>query len=152
MKYFENFLKNIIILITNPNITRFLFFIFFASIGTNAIATIIESAFSAFAIDAIFTFPIITSDNYHGGVLATNLLLNNGCKKSAHISGPLEINTPGNKRYQAFIDITKENNIEAVVIEGKLDTFEGYKKIGFKLFQEHPDIDGIFSNSDIIAA
>jgi LacI family sucrose operon transcriptional repressor len=96
--------------------------------------------------------PFITSDNYHGGVLATNLLINKGCKKLAHISGPLEINTPANKRYQAFIDITKENNIEAVVIEGKLDTFEGYKKIVFKLFQDHPDIDGIFASSDIIAA
>lgn len=96
--------------------------------------------------------PFITSDNYHGGVLATNLLINKGCKKLAHISGPLEINTPANKRYQAFIDVTKEKNIESVVIEGKLDTFEGYRKIVLKLFDEHPDIDGVFASSDIIAA
>jgi Transcriptional regulators len=96
--------------------------------------------------------PFITSDNYHGGVLATNLLINKGCKKLAHISGPLEINTPVTKRYQAFIDVTKEKNIEGIVIEAKLDAFEGYKKIVFKLFQDHPDIDGIFASSDIIAA
>jgi LacI family sucrose operon transcriptional repressor len=96
--------------------------------------------------------PFITSDNYHGGVLATNLLINKGCKKLAHISGSLEINTPANKRCQAFIDVTKEKNIEAIVIEGKLDSFEGYKKMVFKLFQDYPDIDGIFASSDIIAA
>ena len=96
--------------------------------------------------------PFITSDNYHGGVLATTLLINKGCKKLAHISGPLELNTPANNRYQAFIDVTQEKNIEAIVIQEKLDTFEGHKKMVFKLFQDHPDIDGIFASSDIIAA
>lgn len=96
--------------------------------------------------------PFITSDNYHGGVLATTLLITKGCKKLVHISGPLELNTPANKRYQAFKDITKEKNIESIVIEEKLDNFEGYKKMVFKLFQEHPDIDGVFASSDIIAA
>lgn len=96
--------------------------------------------------------PFITSDNYHGGVLATNLLINKGCKKLAHISGPLELNTPANNRYKAFIDVTKEKNIDGIVIQGKLDTFEGYKKIIFKLFKDYPNIDGIFASSDIIAA
>lgn len=96
--------------------------------------------------------PFVTSDNYHGGVLATNLLINKGCKKLAHISGPLELNTPANNRYKAFIDVTKEKNIDGIVIQGKLDTFEGYKKIIFKLFKDYPNIDGIFASSDIIAA
>lgn len=96
--------------------------------------------------------PFITSDNYHGGILATNLLISKGCKKLAHISGPLELNTPANNRYRAFIDATKEKNIDGIVIQGKLDTFEGYKKIIFKLFKDYPDIDGIFASSDIIAA
>jgi len=96
--------------------------------------------------------PYITSDNYHGGVLATNLLIDKGCRKLAHISGPLEINTPANKRYQAFVDVTNEKNIDNVIIQGKLDTFEGYKKLVYKLFKEHPSTDGVFASSDIIAA
>ncbi|MCB2295044.1 LacI family DNA-binding transcriptional regulator [Clostridium algoriphilum] len=96
--------------------------------------------------------PFITSDNYHGGVLATKLLIDKGCRKLAHISGPLEINTPANKRYQAFVDVTNEKNIDNVIIQGKLDTFEGYKKLVYKLFKEHPNIDGVFASSDIIAA
>lgn len=96
--------------------------------------------------------PFITSDNYHGGTLATKLLIDKGCKKLAHISGPLEINTPANKRYEAFVDITKKYNIESIVIEGKLDSFEGYKELVHNLFKDHPNIDGVFASSDIIAA
>lgn len=96
--------------------------------------------------------PFITSDNYNGGVLATELLINKGCKKLAHISGPLELNTPANKRYEAFLDITKKRNIKSIVIQGNLDTFEGYKKLVFNLFKETPTIDGVFASSDLIAA
>lgn len=96
--------------------------------------------------------PLITSDNYNGGVLATNLLIKKGCKKLAHISGPLTLNTPANKRCNAFMDVTKENSIESIVIESKLDTFSGYTEMIFDLLKKHPDIDGIFASSDIIAA
>lgn len=96
--------------------------------------------------------PFITSDNYKGGFLATNLLIKKGCKKLAHISGPLELNTPANKRYVAFMDVVKENNAEYVIKQTKLDTFENYVKLVKKMFEEHPDIDGIFASSDMIAA
>ena len=66
------------------------------------------------ALDRTFTnnIPFVTSDNYHGNlaVQATNILIDKGCKKIAHISGPLEINTPANKRYQAFMDVVLERN------------------------------------------
>ncbi|WP_234124612.1 LacI family DNA-binding transcriptional regulator [Clostridium hydrogenum] len=98
------------------------------------------------------SIPFITSDNYKGGFLATKLLITKGCKKLAHISGPLELNTPANKRYVAFMDVVKENNIDYVIKQTKLDTFENYIKLVQKMFDEHPDIDGIFASSDIIAA
>lgn len=96
--------------------------------------------------------PFITSDNYKGGFLATKLLIEKGCKKLAHISGPLELNTPANKRYVAFMDVVKENNVEYVIKQTKLDTFENYTKLVRKMFEEYPDIDGIFASSDMIAA
>lgn len=106
------------------------------------------------AIDRNFdnNIPFITSDNYYGGKLATNLLIEKGCKKIAHICGPLEINTPANKRYQAFIDIVIEKNVDYVIKEAKLDIYKSYEKIAYKLFEENPDIDGIFASSDMIAA
>lgn len=96
--------------------------------------------------------PYITSDNYRGGSLATNLLIDRGCKKLAHISGPLGLNTPANKRYQAFMDVVFQRKVDYVVKEAKLDIFESYEKLAYKLFEEHPDIDGIFASSDMIAA
>ncbi|WP_291632857.1 LacI family DNA-binding transcriptional regulator [Clostridium sp.] len=106
------------------------------------------------AIDRNFSqgIPYVTSDNYNGGVLATNLLIDKGCKKIVHISGPLELNTPANNRYKAFMDIVKKRNVEYVIVEAKLDIFESYEKLAYKLFAEEPDIDGVFASSDMIAA
>lgn len=108
------------------------------------------------AIDRYFSekIPYVASDNYNGGVLATKLLIQKGCKKIAHISGPLILNTPANNRYKAFMDVVKENNIENVVVETKLNVFDTdeYKKLIIKLFTDHPDIDGVFASSDLIAA
>lgn len=97
--------------------------------------------------------PYIASDNYNGGVLATNLLIEKGCKKLAHISGPLILNTPANKRFEAFIDVTNKRHIDHVVVETRLNSFEieEYEKLIYKLFTDYPDIDGIFASSDIIA-
>lgn len=98
--------------------------------------------------------PYIASDNYNGGVLATNLLIEKGCKNLAHISGPLTLNTPANKRFQAFIDVATKKHIKHVVVETRLNSFgiEEYEKLIYKLFSDHPDIDGVFASSDIIAA
>ena len=108
------------------------------------------------AIDRFLSenIPYIASDNYAGGVYATKLLIEKGCRMLAHISGPLILNTPANKRYTAFTDIVKENNISFVVLETKLNNFdmEEYKKLIYQMFEEHPGIDGIFASSDMIAA
>ena len=108
------------------------------------------------AIDRFLSedIPFIASDNYNGGTLATNLLIEKGCRKIAHISGPLKLNTPANQRYKAFQDVANKNNIPYVVTETKLNSFdmEEYERMIYKLFKEHSDIDGIFASSDLIAA
>lgn len=98
--------------------------------------------------------PYITSDNFTGAVMATNLLIERGCKYLAHISGPLELNTPANDRYYGFLKVVKEKNIEYVVVETKLNKFEieEYERIITELFEKHTNIDGIFASSDMIAA
>lgn len=110
--------------------------------------------FPIVALDRNFSnnIPFITSDNYAGGRLATNLLIDKGCKKLAHISGPLELSTPANKRYQAFIDVVTERKVDYVIEQTKLDIYESYEKLAYKIFEKHPDIDGVFASSDMIAA
>ena len=39
-----------------------------------------------------------------------------------------------------------------VIKQAKLDIFEGYEKLAYKLFEEYSDIDGVFASSDMIAA
>ena len=113
----------------------------------------INSSLPIVTIDRDFSngVPFITSDNYNGGRLATNLLIDKGCKKIAHISGPLEINTSANNRSKAFIDVVLERNIDYVIEQSKVDTLENYKKLAYRIFEEHPDIDGIFAGSDLLA-
>ena len=96
--------------------------------------------------------PFISSDNYNGGKLATRFLIDKGCKKLAHISGPLELNTPANNRYRAFMDLVTEEKIAYVVKQTKLNEFESQEKLIYELFEENPNIDGIFASSDMIAA
>lgn len=98
--------------------------------------------------------PYILSDNYEGGLLATNHLIEKDCRKLAHISGSLKLNLLANKRSEAFLDVVRSKNIEHVTIQTDLDGFDfsEYEKIINALLEKHPDIDGIFASSDIIAA
>jgi LacI family sucrose operon transcriptional repressor len=101
----------------------------------------------------ISAFPYIRSDNYEGGKLATELLIQKGCKKLAHICGELKSHMFGIARYTAFRDVTSEHGIETVVVE--TDTLGVHReKTEFainQLFENHPDIDGVFVSSDLVA-
>lgn len=98
--------------------------------------------------------PYITSDNYQGGSLATNLLINKGCKKIVYIGGNLKLDLFANKRYDVFLEIAEKRGIEHLIVQTDLNGFNiaEYRKLIFDLLKEHPDIDGIFASSDLIAA
>lgn len=44
-----------------------------------------------------------------------------------------------------------EKNIDYVIEQSKLDTLENYERLAYRIFEEHPDIDGIFASSDLLA-
>lgn len=98
--------------------------------------------------------PYISSDNFTGGSLAAELLVNKGCKKIAHICGNLELQLLANRRTEAFQAIMKEKGIPHMIIQTDMNVFDQaqYEQMIHRLLQEHPDIDGIFATSDIIAA
>ncbi|MCA0757501.1 LacI family DNA-binding transcriptional regulator [Paenibacillus sp. N4] len=98
--------------------------------------------------------PYISSDNRMGGSMAAKLLLAQGCRKIAHICGNLELQLLANRRTEAFLEVMKENGMEPVVVQTDIDVFQQlqYGRIIRRLFEEHPDIDGLFATSDIIAA
>lgn len=98
--------------------------------------------------------PFVSSDNYEGGRLATNLLIDKGCRKIANICGNLDLDMLSNKRHDAFIDTAVSRNVEYLTVQTSLDGFDidQYERIVCELFEQHPDIDGIFTSSDMIAA
>ena len=101
----------------------------------------------------IADIPFVSSDNYQGGKLAAELLVQKGCKTVAHISGDLSLDLLSNKRAEGFIDTLRKHQIEPIIIQLGTDSFDqsAYGSILTSLFDEYPHIDGIFASSDIIA-
>jgi len=99
------------------------------------------------------SIPYISSDNYRGGILATKHLVDKGCKKIAYLSGNLRLNLLAKQRYDAFIEQVSGQDIEYVVRQTDINGFKytEYAEMIASLFQEHPDIDGVFASSDILA-
>ena len=97
--------------------------------------------------------PYVTSDNYQGGKLAIELLLKRGCTKIAHMCGSLNLDMLANQRHRAFMDVAEEQKIPCVTVETDINVFEvkKYEELLLALFAEHPDVDGLFLNSDIMA-
>ena len=100
------------------------------------------------------SIPYVSADHYKGGVLAAKLLIRKGCRKIAHISGNLKLHLLAKSRYDGFMDTITRAKIPHVVVETNLNGFkyDEYEKIVENLFREHPDIDGVFASSDVIAA
>ncbi|MFC4324318.1 LacI family DNA-binding transcriptional regulator [Litchfieldia salsa] len=97
--------------------------------------------------------PVVSSDNYGGGKQATQLLLNKGCKKIIHINGPDFLETPANLRRRAYEDVMRENHLVPITYEFPYKaTHETVQEIIKTLFDEIPDVDGIFASDDLIAS
>jgi LacI family sucrose operon transcriptional repressor len=98
--------------------------------------------------------PFVSSDNYSGGRLATELLISKGCKKLALIMGNRNLPMLANLRADAFEDITTAYNIPHVTMQTHIMGFDpiDYDEITNRLLREHPDVDGIFTTSDLIAS
>lgn len=94
------------------------------------------------------TIPSITSDNVLGGVMAAKKLVQSGCKNIIHLRGPSDLITVVD-RARGFYQVIDENNIDCYSFD--LD-FKTPDINDIEMFiKKHPDVDGIFCSSDIIA-
>jgi LacI family transcriptional regulator len=99
--------------------------------------------------------PGITSvsiDNHTGGVLATQHLLDQGCRRIGHISGPLDW-WEARQRKQAWQDTLKKTGINIAdghCSEGNWSSSSG--EIAFnRLLETYPDMDAVFVGNDQMA-
>ncbi|NME82687.1 LacI family DNA-binding transcriptional regulator [Clostridium sp. SM-530-WT-3G] len=97
--------------------------------------------------------PIIGSDNYNGGKIATELLISKGCTKIINIDGEFCLRTMARLRKTAYEDIMKANKMTPITYEIK-SAFDGGNQIEIanKILDEHPDVDGVFATNDLFAA
>ncbi|MFC6164352.1 LacI family DNA-binding transcriptional regulator [Lactiplantibacillus dongliensis] len=107
------------------------------------------------AIDRIMNqdIPIVESDNYRGGVVATTRLIDQGAQHIIHINGPRELATPARRRRDAYEAVMREHGLTPSTYEIDFNLPEGRKKQLFRqLLIDHPEIEGIFSSNDTDAA
>ncbi|WP_411343462.1 LacI family DNA-binding transcriptional regulator [Paenibacillus sp. WLX1005] len=99
------------------------------------------------------TIPVVSSDNYEGGRLATQRLIDRGCQHIVHFNGPAELETPAQLRRKAFEDVMQQHGLPHYTyeIELPLDRDDQLTFIR-RAFDEHPEMDGIFASNDMIAA
>lgn len=89
------------------------------------------------------------SNNYEGGRLATNHLIECGCKHIVSLSGKIEF--PASWfRWKGYTDVCVEQGLEPRYVESLFNFEDGYTNAQ-KLLDQYPDVDGIVAACDILA-
>ena len=107
------------------------------------------------AIDQVVgkNIPVVSSDNYQGGLRATQRLLDAGCRHIIHTNGPLGLDTPTQKRREAYEHLMTKNNLPAITyhLDFNISTIDK-ERVFRRIFEEHPEVDGIFAANDTDAS
>ncbi|WP_334329419.1 LacI family DNA-binding transcriptional regulator [Companilactobacillus sp. HBUAS59699] len=107
------------------------------------------------AIDRVMNedIPVIASDNYMGGKLATELLINSGATHIMNTDGPVNLETPAHRRREAYEDVMKKHNMipHTYLVDFSWDIDRKKQEIE-KMFAMYPDMNGIFVTNDMDAA
>ena len=96
----------------------------------------------------------VQCDNYQGGKLAAEHLIECGCRNLLHFGGVAGKDMPADRRADGFSDICKRAGIpyRILVSDRLLYGSMHYEDFIRRALQEFPDVDGIFASSDLIAA
>lgn len=96
----------------------------------------------------------ITCDNYEGGLLATEHLFSKGCRNIVLISGEQDVSMPADSRVEGYLDVMRKVGLEPRIYHATKNMFhsQDYYSLIEQVLDENPDMDGIFTSSDIIAA
>ncbi|SDB83891.1 transcriptional regulator, LacI family [Pelagirhabdus alkalitolerans] len=100
------------------------------------------------------SIPYVASDNYHGGELAAQHLIEKGCKNLLHISGPLEFDMLSNRRADAFQLTCSRHKVNWEVLEGaniEATYADNWRFIDENLKASLSNYDGIFCSNDLMA-
>lgn len=94
---------------------------------------------------------VVRVNNYAGAQMAVRHLLEIGCKRIAHIYGPLEMIT-ARERLAGFEDLVKAFDwFSPTLMVPGVFSIDGGRKAIETLLAKHPDVDGIFAGNDLMA-
>ncbi|WP_283588388.1 LacI family DNA-binding transcriptional regulator [Limosilactobacillus viscerum] len=97
--------------------------------------------------------PVVAADNYAGGVLAVDRLLKDGCQHIIHTNYPHGLPSPNLERRRAYEELMQKHHRQSVTYEVNFDSSVDEKLAIFRrLFDEHPEVDGIFADNDTNAS
>ncbi len=91
----------------------------------------------------------VQSDNYNGARIATEHLIECGCKKLVLMRGSLQYSS-SQQRYQGYADVCREHGIEPRFVNNKYSYDEGVQSAR-ELLECYPDTDGILASTDLVA-
>ena len=85
-------------------------------------------------------------DNVAGARTGVEYLLSIGRRKVGTVTGPLDM-TAGLDRLTGYQDVMKEAGLPTAIAYGDF-TADGGEQAALRLFDEHPDLDGVFGDSE----
>jgi LacI family transcriptional regulator len=91
----------------------------------------------------------VSVNNYEGARMAVRHLVEIGCRKIAHISGPQSLYL-SQERSNGYKSIIENESYGPILYEGDF-TLESGTRVTEKLLEEHLDVDGIFYANDLMA-
>lgn len=106
----------------------------------------IERDLTSVGIDSVYF------DGYANARMATQHLIECGCKKIGHITGPTHMEIV-KERVKGYKDCLKENNLylgEEMIANGDYSHLSGYVAVK-QLMEQVPDMDGLFCGNDQMA-
>ena len=91
----------------------------------------------------------VQSDNYTGGRIATEHLLECGCRKIVLMRGPQQYSS-SQQRFLGYVDACNEHQIQPLFVNSQYSYDEGVRS-SREIFERYPDVDGILASSDMVA-
>ena len=94
---------------------------------------------------------VVTADNYHGGEMGVQLLLEHGYRKIAFLGGPINATTTIDRK-QSIVATLKQHDLELAAVEHcDVYSYDSARKQSLKLLKDNPEIEAIFCGDDILA-
>lgn len=93
-------------------------------------------------------FLYIHSDNYEGGRMTTEYMVNCGCRKLINVMGPQRLST-ARERFAGYCDVCRQYDIEPKSLEVEY-TFDAGSAAGREILRSYSDVDGIIAANDMV--